>query len=251
MYSGKGDKRHLKLVRCAVVSLLLLPLPTIAQRRQISGDVTGRDGTPIEDVSVVTSGMGFNGWGASKADGSFRLPAAGAFVSFRHAGYKPLLVRSSDLIEPVHVQLDPTDETVWKVKSCNSLPGKGGAWIGGGLRVNPGGRHKGPVYGEHDSHWYVQRGSDRLHVVDGYAWHAGLPWEQTLVRSESISVRGWVFEKIVGLDLSGHSSGGKYWRWVGAPVALAIEYETSSREAADYFDKIIATMCFPSPDLNR
>lgn len=251
MYSGKGDKRHLKLVRCAVVSLLLLPLPTIAQRREISGEVTGRDGTPIEDVSVVTSGMGFNGWGASKADGSFRLPAAGAFVSFRHAGYKPLLVRSSDLIEPIHVQLDPTDETVWKVKSCSSLPGKGGAWIGGGLRVNPGGSHKGPVYGEHDSHWYVQRGSDRLHVVDGYAWHAGLPLEQTLVRSESISVRGWVFEKIVGLDLSGHSSEGKYWRWVGAPVALAIEYETSSREAADYFDKIIATMCFQSPDLNR
>src|ERR1700674_1958947 len=100
-------------------------------------------------------------------------------------------------------------------------PSKGGDWIGGGLRVSAGGKHKGPVYGEHDSHWYVQRGSDRLHVVDGYAWHAGLPLEQTLARSGSISVRGWVFEGIVGLDLSGHTNEGKYWRWVGAPVADA------------------------------
>jgi hypothetical protein len=241
-----GDKGHLKRLLCAVVGLLLLAMPAIAQRRGIGGYVTARDGTPIEGVSVVTSGMGFNGWAASKADGSFSLPSAGAFVSFRHADYKPLLVRSSDLTEPVHVQLDPTDDTVWKVKSCISLPGKGGAWIGGGLRVNPGGSYEGPVYGEHDSHWYVQRGSDRLHVVDGYAWHAGLPLEQTLVQSENVLVRGWLFEKIVGLDLSGHKSGGKYWRWVGAPVALAIEYETTSREAADYFDKIIATMCFQS-----
>jgi hypothetical protein len=79
-------------------------------------------------------------------------------------------------------------------------------------------------------------------------WHSGLPLEQTLLRSDSISLRGWIFKKIVGLDLSGHSSEGKYWRWVGAPLAAAIEYETSSREAADYFDKIIATMCFQSAD---
>lgn len=88
-------------------------------------------------------------------------------------------------------------------------------------------------------------------MVDGYAWHAGLPLDQTLERAESISVRGWVFEKIAGLDLSGHSSEGKNWRWVGAPVALAIEYETSSRQSADYFDKIIDTMCFQWPDQTK
>ena len=246
MYSVKGDKEHLKLFLCAVLGLLLFALPTIAQPREMNGYVTARDGSPIEGALVVASGMGFKGWATSKADGSFSLPGTGAFVSFRHADYNPLLVRSSDLTEPVHVRLEPTNETVWRVNPCSSLPGKGRAWIGSGLRVNPGGRYKGPVYGEHDSHWFIQRGSDRLHLVDGYAWHAGLPLEQILVRSESISVRGWVFEKIVGLDLSGHSSQGKYWRWVGAPVAEAIEYQTSSRESADYFDAIIATMCFQS-----
>src|SRR5262249_45364030 len=139
--SNMANKRHLKLVRCASAGLLLLAFPAIAQPREMSGYVTTRDGTPLEGVSVVTSGLVFNGWAASKTDGSFRLPAAGAFVSFRHAGYKPLLVRSLDVTEPVPVRLDPTDETVWKVKSCRSLPGKRGAWIGGGLRVNPGGSY--------------------------------------------------------------------------------------------------------------
>ena len=67
-----------------------------------------------------------------------------------------------------------------------------------------------------------------------------------MARSERISVRDWVFETIVGLDLSGHTSDGKYWRWVGAPVADAIEYEAQSRAVADDFDKIIASMCFHS-----
>jgi len=218
------NRRHLKLIRSLGAVLLLLYLPTMAQSREMSGFITARDGNPIEGVTVVTSGKGFNGWATSKTDGSFRLSAVGAFVSFRHADYKPVLLQSSDLTAPVHVTLDRSDDTVWKVNSCNSQPDKGLAWIGGELRINPGSSHEGPVYGEHDSHWYVHRGRDRLHVVDGYAWHAGLPLEETLVQSESISIRGWLFEKrIVGLDLSGHNSEGKYWRWVGAPLASAIE----------------------------
>jgi hypothetical protein len=244
MYLTMDDRKFPRLAVCLLIGSWFLPVPSAAQRRGMTGSVTARDGTPIEGVLVVTSGMGFNGWTTSKADGSFELFTIGEFVSFRHADYKPTLVRSSDLTNPVRLQLVPSDETVWKLESCTSLPGKGRGWIGGGLRVNAGGNHTGPVYGEHDSHWYVQRGSDRLHVVHGYAWHAGLPLEQTLARSESILVRGWVFDKIVGLDLSGHTSDGKYWRWVGAPVADAIEYETSSRNAADYFDKIVASMCF-------
>lgn len=168
------------------------------------------------------------------------------FISPPHADYKPVLVRSSELTEPIRLQLVPADETVLKLKPCSTPPAKGGKWIGNGLRVNAGGKYKGPVYGEHDSHWYIRRGLDRLHVVDGYAWHAGLPLQQTLTRSDSITVRGWVFEGIVGLDLSGHTNEGKYWRWVGAPVAEAIEYEAASRATADYFDKIISTLCYGS-----
>ncbi len=88
--------------------------------------------------------------------------------------------------------------------------------MGGGLKVNPGrSRFKGPIYGEHDSHWYVTFGKDTLHIVDGYAWHAGLPLEEQLASSERVSVRSWEFNGMVGLDLSGATKNGMRWRWLG------------------------------------
>ena len=230
-----------------VIASSLVLVPTMSQQppHETKGSIVAIDGIPIGGVLVVTSGKGFAGWATSDADGSFRLPTAGEFISFRHANYNPVLVRSSDLANPIRIQLAPADETLWKLKSCNSLPGKGRGWIGSGLRLNPGGAYK-TGQGEHDSHWYVKRGTDTLHLVDGYAWHAGLPLERILSGSETLSVRGWVFDNIVGLDLSGHTREGKYWRWVGAPVAEAIEYETVSRATADDFDGIVSTLCFGS-----
>jgi len=193
-------------------------------------------------VTVITSDKGFNGWAISQADGSFRLSTTGVFVSFRHLKYKPLLMRSANLSEPIRVQLVPADETVRKVRSCAG----GKYWIGGGLRVNAGRNYGSPEHGQHDSHWYVTRGQSILHIVSGPWWHAGLPLESTLTSSDSIAIRAWVFNEIVGLDLSGRTPEGKYWRWVGAPIADAVEYENVSRATADDFDKIIATICFQS-----
>lgn len=143
------------------------------------------------------------------------------------------------------MQLEPADKTVRRLKRCNPAPGSERAWPGGGLRLHVN-EFKSPINGDDDSHWYVRRGKNWLHIVHGYVWHSGLPLESTLVASQSITVRGWVFENIVGIDLSGRSNDGSYWRWFGAPVADAIEYQGVSRESADYFDAIIETACFGS-----
>lgn len=142
--------------------------------------------------------------------------------------------------------MEPADETVRRLKRCSQPPGRSRAWPCNGLHVHVH-KFKGPINGEHDSYWYVRDGKYWLHLVDGYAWHTGLPRESILVASESITVRGWVFEDIVGIDLSGRSNDRNYWRWFGAPVAEAIEYRGVSRESADYFDAIIETTCFGSP----
>jgi hypothetical protein len=77
------------------------------QKRAITGYITASDGTPIQGVLVIASGESFHGWTESHTDDSFKLPAAGAFVTFRHADFQPLLLRSSDFIETVHVQMRP------------------------------------------------------------------------------------------------------------------------------------------------
>ncbi len=69
---------------CILIALGAACVSTVAQQREVSGFVTTRDGAP-------------------KEDGSFRLPKVGAFVSFRHVDYKPLLVRSTELTDPVRV----------------------------------------------------------------------------------------------------------------------------------------------------
>jgi hypothetical protein len=210
----------------------------------VSGFVTASNGDPIEGVLVIASGAGFAGWATTGKDGSFGPSVAGKFVSFRHTRYKPVLVRASSTGDPMRVRLEPADEAFSRLEPCGSKPNNGKGWVGSGLRVRPPTKPKGPIFGEHDSHWYVRKGKDRLHIVDGYAWHSGLPLEDVLVRSQNITVRGWTFGENVVLDLSGQTTGGKYWRWVGLPVAEAIEYETAQRATADYFDKIIETMCW-------
>jgi len=235
----------------SAVGIALAALSVFAQvrvgTRELDGRVIDQTGAGIADATIVASGAGFNGWASTGLDGSFHLKAAGSFISVRHAGLKARLLRTSELTEPVLIGLEAAGESVRTMPACSSLSAGGKPWIGGGLKVNPGrSRFKGPVNGEHDSHWSVTFGKDTLHIVDGYAWHAGLPLEERLASSESISVRSWEFNGIVGLDLSGRTKNGMRWRWLGAPIAAAVEYSDTIQDSAEYFDRIIETTCFGS-----
>jgi hypothetical protein len=215
--------------------------------RELSGRVIDQTGAGIADTTIVASGAGFNGWASTGPDGSFHLKAAGSFIGVRHSGLKARLLRTSELTELVLIRLEAADESVRTMPACSSSFAGAKQWIGGGLKVNPGrSRFKGPVNGEHDSHWYVMFGKDTLHIVDGYAWHAGLPLEKRLADFESISVRSWEFNGIVGLDLAGRTKSGLRWRWVGAPLAAAVEYGDTTQNSADCFDRILETICFES-----
>jgi hypothetical protein len=242
------------LIRSLSYSLAGITLATLSVfsqvrvgSRELNGWVADRTGAGIADATIVASGVGFRGWTSTGPDGSFHLEAAGSFISIRHPGLKARLLRTSELIEPLQIRLEPADESVRTMPACSSPAAGGKQWIGGGLKVNPGhNRFKGPVNGEHDSHWYVTFGKDTLHIVDGFAWHAGLPSEDRLASSESISVHSWEFGGVVGLDLAGRTKNGMRWRWVGAPFADAVEYGGTTPESAEYFDRIIETTCFGS-----
>lgn len=236
------------LANIALSSSLIFAQPGID--RPLSGLVVDEGGMGVGNALVVASGAGFNGWATTDETGSFHVRAAGAFVSVRHVGFKPQLLSVAALVEPVRIRLEKA-ESAKEMPVCSSMPGNGRAWIGGGLKVNPGGSHvEGPQFGEHDSHWYVKIGKDTLHIVDGYAWHAGLPLESVLTASQETSISSWESGDIVGLDLSGVTKEGKRWRWLGAPLADAIEYSDAAPESADAFDGIIRSVCFGSTSPN-
>jgi len=238
----------------SVVNLVCISLATISgfaqvniAAHEVNGRVIDQTSVGVANATLVASGVGFNGWASTGPDGSFHLKAAGIFISVRHPGKKAQLLRTSDLIDPVQIELEEAGESARKMPTCGTSSSPGEKWIGGGLKVHPGRNHfKGPVNGEHDSHWYLTFGKGTLHIVDGYAWHAGLPLEERLAGSENTIVRSWEVEELVGLDLSGNTKDGKWWRWIGAPLSDAIEYTDVTHETATYFDRIIESICFGS-----
>ena len=218
-----------------------------ASTPELNGRIVDQTGAGIANATIVASGVGFNGWALTDSNGSFHLRAAGRFISVRDPGLKAQLLRISELPEPVVIPMETAGESARTLPPCSPLLAGAKPWIGGGLKIDPGGsRFKGPVNGEHDSHWYVTFAKYTLHIVDGYASHAGLPWEELLANSERISVRSWEFEEIVGLDMSGVTENGMRWRWLGAPVSDAVEYSGATWESAEYFDRMIETTCFGS-----
>lgn len=242
---------HRNLVGAVLVLLMAGPgtIQYLAlQTRDVSRFVTDVNGKAINDVLIIRT-SGLHGWTSSQQDGSFSVLGEGQFISFRAAGYRPELLRVNSSATPLRVTLRPADNTVQNAPICTSLPNKGKAWVGGGLKVRPPGRYEGPVSGQHDAHWYVPRGKDSLHIVDGAMWHSGLPVESDLLAVKDIAVRAWHSRTTdtVILDLSGQRTDGKYWRWVGAPLATAVNYETSDRSTAEYFDAVIASLCVAGP----
>ena len=221
-------------------------IPGQQSHADVCGVVVDDQGAGIEGAQVVASGVGFNGWASTNPDGTFCLKTAGLFINVRHTGFSPILERITAAGMPIRLRLVKANASVRAMPDCQSRPNSGRGWIGGGLRINPRGRYLGPVNGEHDTHWYVRKGKQSIHVVDGYAWHAGLPLENLLSASQSIDVRGWEFGKIVGLDLSGRYQTGRRWRWIGAPVAHAISYEDATPDEAEYFDRILESVCYAS-----
>ncbi len=235
------------VVIASLAVALRLSAPAQESDPQRCGTVFDENGVPIQNALVVASGVGFNGWASSDADGKFCVKHAGRFISVRHAGFKPLVLPVPPPDDPVRLTLIRAESSVKALRACESLPNAGRGWIGGGLRIKPPrGGYRGPVSGEHDTHWYVRHGKQLLHVVDGYAWHAGLPLERLLSGSKSLEVRGWEFGDIIGLDLSGTSKDGTRWRWFGAPIAEAISYEEVTPEDADFFNRVIDSVCYNS-----
>jgi hypothetical protein len=229
----------------AVVMALPLWLSAREAGDQLCGTIVDESGAGIKDALVIASGSGFHSWATTASDGSFCVHHAGALISARHAGFNPIVTRISALGNQTRIRLAKADTAVKTLPRCQALPTQGRGWIGSGLRIKaPSGHYRGPLNGEHDTHWSISIGKSTLYIVDGYAWHTGLPVEGLLLASNNTEVRGWEFGQTIGLDVSGELQDGRRWRWFGAPVAEAIGYEHTPPHKAEMFDQILETVCF-------
>jgi hypothetical protein len=229
---------------------LLTPMLGIAQSG-LDGVVVDGLGRGIAGALVITSGTGPDRLDTTKADGSFHLKSAGAFLSVAHAAFQPRMLRMVELAASHRVQLAYATEPPLELITCKRLPGNGRGWIGGELRVKPIGSTRGPERTGDVANWFVKGRKSTLRIVDGDAAHAGLPPEEVLRSSARVSLRAWAFHAVLGLEMLGESNDGRRWRWFGSPDGSAIEYLGAAPEDAMKFDRMFGFVCYAAAQLER
>jgi hypothetical protein len=216
----------------------------IAAAEPVEGHLVDANGRGVPGALVIASGVGMAGWASSDAIGWFRTKDAGAFLSVRHAAYQPVILKLADLAQPVRIELKPITSSR-RIPVCRPKAPRGKPFSGVNLQVKPpASGASGPFRRNNETHWYVKRNGQTLHLVNGVEWHSGLPNEQLLKSSRQLAVRRWLHGDSVVLDVTGQTAGGKRWRWIGAPLFDAIEYSGADLSAARYFDRLMESLCY-------
>jgi hypothetical protein len=78
--------------------------------------------------------------------------------------------------------------------------------------------------------------------IYGPSASSGQP-SRLMMEQNVFSRRTWTFRDVEGVDIRGSTNSGNFWRYVGT-YGEAIDYFDVSREAADYFDKFLDTLCY-------
>lgn len=201
-----------------------------ATKNELCGVVVDESGTGVKVARVVGSSGNVTSL-ATDSGGTFCVKSPGAFISVNQVGLNPIVKAISAPATPIRLALLKADASVRAMSNCRSSAGR----IGGGLRIKPPhGRHRGPIDGEHDAHWYAHNGN--LQVIAGAWWYFGLRRESLLIASENRSL--------------GTAKDGSRWRWIGAPISAAVHIRECRKGEAGFFDEILDSACYSEMSSN-
>ena len=227
------------------------------------------EGNPLPDVVVKGATIG---WVETSPTGFYELAAYDETVGFRKQGYRPVtkIVQLNERI--IDVALEEADGTEWVVPVCSESEAAaariGETWrfltFGARFQLGSDGHHGGS---DHTLNHESVGGSATLRYR---SWHwccAGKPLDSLYVRSQQFNERAYVadvsaipstdgrihiapnvrYSASSGLDAHGVHRDGTRWRWVGPILGMSISYEQASEESAQFFDRIINSMCYAPP----
>ncbi len=242
-----------------VLAFLLAQGPSTHSETQamvIRGIVTSTTGIPIPGVEVYGSKtcksclkLKIEKTKTDKS-GSFILRDPGELVRFRHPHFRPVTRLVEQTNEEIHLQLEESDATDWILALCTEQKETGkrvGSFftflIPPGVKVRTSGELEGQTYAvryDKKNEW-LRIWSGAPYTVDRDAEH----WK--FLESNSFGERWirWNADSPLGIDAQGTTKKGRAWR-SAAFLGERAEYRDVSDEAADYFDKIIASAC-PAP----
>jgi len=218
----------------------------VSLRGGISVTVRSTVGEAVMDVSVRDL-TGCSGYGKTTSNGTLLLSDCQHMVLLlTRKGYRPAVqvVDAGVVDRNLVVTLEPDNGTGWTAPVCGR-PGPGVPMKTIELKPPRGVRFK--RFGDVDFSGYkidFQEGKHADNLVSMSGTHAsdGSPssfWMMGLTQFEARSFHCGEFD---GIDIRGFSPDGKQSRWVGYFYSF-VEYSRVSKEAADFFDRIISQAC--------
>jgi hypothetical protein len=234
----------------------------------VSGHVKNSSGKPLEKVVVQPLGRIFGA--VTNADGFYEVPfkikglkdgkdyelvysRKDIILVFDKIGYRPKVVNLDEAVSNLDVTLEKetSDETLI-VQSCVDDTDKNIRSVGKYLRLSVPKKLKFKTGVDTDYIYYsigFGEGKNKFWLNGGLGNLYGSPYPPsfTLGASKEYSFRTIIFAEKqgkIGLDWRGVTNDGVYWRWIGSAALFdAYHYETKSKEAAEFFDKILDNLC--------
>ncbi|MEP7273060.1 MAG: hypothetical protein ABI882_16290 [Acidobacteriota bacterium] len=143
--------------------------------------------------------------------------------------------------------MEEAKQTEWVIPSCEQkLAGNKISIARLQLLIPSGAREKrGRDIDYEDFSVAYGQGNDQqyLYGIWGPMASRGFPSDSWIVSSAEIAPRSWRFGDAGGLDLRGRSKEGKFWRYFGT-YGIGLSYKEASKEAAEYFDRIMGSACY-------
>ena len=226
--------------------IILLITSWMGSSSQISGTVVSKLGEPISGVRI--RGRADNQYTLATTDekGNFDILQPGKIIFLQALGYRPVVLVLNKPITHINVEMEEASISEFKVPTC-LLPEHSRDYIGHAFMLRPpqgaitvAGKGSGDL--SHTIYYQSAQNSESL----VYYWSStalGIPDDDWILGAKNFSIHSFRFGQYFGIDIRGISKDGKHWRFLGDFGGMEISYRNASKEAADYFDKIIGSLC--------
>ena len=217
----------------------------------IKGRVTTAQGEPISDVAIDRLGK-------TDASGNFKIAAD--FLQYWDTlwidkkGFVPKLVSIKPTPSVLNITLEREKDTnMSSIPRCIAGQVDGSRFVGKRLRLTVPNELEFKTgvdtdYVYYHIHYAKNEKTGWLRGGFGNFYGNEYPPGQTVLALDHYSYH----RTELGIDWRGVTKDGKYWRYFGAPYFYDIyDYETDSREVADFFDKILDGICLQQWPLTK
>ncbi len=210
----------------------------------LAGTVKSQSGEPVPDVFIFYS-RSIRDIVQTDQNGAFTLPYRSRVIFFRRAGYQPLTLIVDSATDRLDVVLNQSSTTEIALPVCSTVKDKG-TRIGYSLGLLvPEGSASRAGFDVDYGYFSISYGSEKERVwlegIYGPMASPGIPPEEWILNAAEFTERSYKGKGLLA-DMRGKSRDGTYWRYIGA-LGESIQYSGLSKEAAEYFDKIIDNAC--------